>query len=74
MERLQRELEFVAEGAAVFYLTWFCNTGPVPADQAGPAGTSGEARYRRFMEQVARRFASGGRFLDELPKGIARER
>jgi hypothetical protein len=70
MERLQRELEFVAEGAAVFYLTWFCNTGAVPADQAGPAATSGEARYRRFMELVARRFASGGRFLDELPKEL----
>jgi hypothetical protein len=70
MERLQRELEFVAEGAAVFYLTWFCNTGAVPADQAGPAATSGEARYRRFMEQVARRFASGGRFLDDLPKEL----
>jgi hypothetical protein len=33
-----------------------------------PSG--GEARYRRFMEQVARRFASGGRFLDELPKEL----
>jgi hypothetical protein len=27
-------------------------------------------RYRRFIELVAQRFASGGRFLDELPKEL----
>jgi hypothetical protein len=74
MERLQRELEFVAEGAAVFYLTWFCNTGAVPADQAGPAATSGEARYRRFMELVARRFACAASEAPASKATVARKK
>jgi hypothetical protein len=67
-ERLARDLEILSQTFALFVRLWLAHTPRLPKEARSSATASAEARYREFLDAVAARFASGKRFLDDLPQ------
>jgi hypothetical protein len=70
LERLQRGEDFLSEAFSAYLLSWFAHTPAVAgdADRKAAARASAESRYRDLMQFVVRKFASGHRFIDDLPQ------
>jgi len=68
LERLLRDQELLAQAFGTFVRLWLAHTPPVPAQGRAAATASAERRYRRFLDHVAEHFASGKRFIDDLPQ------
>jgi hypothetical protein len=68
LERLDRNLELLTQTFGMFVRLWLAHT-PRLAHEARPAALAGaESRYKQFLDRVAERFASGKRFVDDLPQ------
>ncbi len=67
-ERIARDLEILSQAFAMFVRVWLAHTPRLPKEARSGATASAEARYREFLDAVATRFASGKRFLDDLPQ------
>ena len=67
-ERCHRDLQFLAEGFAVFVRIWFAHMPAVPEDQRRAARASAESRYKQFVEHVVQQFSGGERFIDDSPR------
>jgi predicted DNA-binding protein len=67
-ERLQRDLELLSQAFGLFVRLWLAHTPRLPRDTRAAARASAEARYKQFLDHVAERFASGKRFVDDLPQ------
>lgn len=66
--RLERDLAFLSEAFAIFVKIWFAHTPTIPEDERQVARTTGEARYRKWLEHVVEQFSGGHRFVDDLPR------
>jgi hypothetical protein len=66
--RVQRDLELLTEAFAVWVRFWFAHTPAIDAAAIGSARRTSAARYKDFVDYVAKQFAKGQRFIDDLPQ------
>ena len=67
-ERTLRDLELLSQALAMFVRLWLAHTPRLPRDARPAAQASAESRFKQFLDHVAARFASGKRFVDDLPQ------
>jgi hypothetical protein len=63
---MQRVDELRSQAFSTFVRLWFAHTPRVAADARAAAKASAEARYKKFLDHVAERFASGKRLGSAL--------
>jgi predicted DNA-binding protein len=68
LDRLERDQELSAQAFAMFVRLWLAHTPRLPREARPAARASAEARFKQFLDHVAERFASGKRFVDDLPQ------
>lgn len=61
LDRLERDLNVNAETLALFIRYYMTMTPPLPEQEREAAQALGKERFEYFVEQVARRLASGDR-------------
>lgn len=69
-DRAQRDNAIFALAFATYLQLWLAHTPAVPAEAKDAARRSAASRYKQFLEQTARLFTNGHRFLDDLPKEV----
>ena len=67
-ERTLRDLELLSQALSMFVRLWLAHTPRLPRDARPAAQASAESRFKQFLDRVAERFASGKRFVDDLPQ------
>ena len=66
LQRLERDLEIMAETLALFVQFWLNSTVPLPEEAQAAARAKGAERYERFVSALGRRLAKGQRLAQEV--------
>ncbi len=68
--RVSRDQELLAEAFAVFVKLWFAHTPRVPESEREDAQHFAAGRYLQYVDHVAKQFAGGERFVDDLASDL----
>lgn len=68
--RVSRDQELLAEAFAVFVKLWFAHTPRVPESERDDAQHFASGRYSQYVQHVAKQFAGGDRFVDDLASDL----
>ena len=68
--KVSRDQDLLNEAFAVFVQLWFAHTPRVAASERDSAQRFAAQRFEQFVTHVAREFASGHRFVDDLASDL----